>query len=66
VLANAAIATLDENDLRLLGLRKKHRGWLRLAFVGLAALRAMLGDESPSQRLARDRIAHLQSTSTPS
>ena len=66
VLANAAIATLDENDLRLLGLRKKHRGWLRLAFVGLVALRAMLGDESPSQRLARDRIARLQATSTPS
>lgn len=60
ILANAAIATLDEQDRRLLGLRPRRAIWLRLAFVGLVALRAMLGSESPSQRLARQRIARLR------
>ena len=60
VLSNAAIATLDPQDLRLLGLTKKGRIWLRLAYVGLITLRAILGYESPSQRLARQRIPRLR------
>ena len=60
VLANAAIATLDEQDVRLLGLRKRSRSWLRLARVQLQVLRAILGRESPSQQLARQRIARLR------
>ncbi len=60
VLANAAIATLDDQELRLLGLKKKGRVWLRLAHGGLRMLSAILGDQSPSQRLARERIARLR------
>lgn len=60
VLANAAIATLDEQDVRLLGLRKKSRLWLTAARVGLRVLGRILGPESPSQRMARRRIARLR------
>ena len=60
VLANAAIATLDEPDRRLLGLKKKGRVWLALASVGLRILSAILGHQSPSQRIARNRIARLR------
>lgn len=60
ILANAAIATLDAQDLRLLGLTKRSRVWLKLAYLGLITLRAILGQESPSQRLARQRIARLR------
>lgn len=59
VLANAAIATLDPQDVARLGLRPKGRIWLRLARVGLMALSAILGHESPSQKLARQRVARL-------
>jgi uncharacterized protein (DUF2236 family) len=60
VLANAAIATLDVRDVRLLGLRPRRGLWLRLARSGLIGLRAILGGESPSQKLARARIARLR------
>jgi len=63
-LANAAIATLDEQDVRLLGLRKRSRFWLRLASLQLQVLRAILGRESPSQRLARQRIARVRATTS--
>jgi uncharacterized protein (DUF2236 family) len=60
VLANAAIATMDDQDVALLGLRRRSAVWLRLAHGGLLVLRAMLGGESPSQRLARQRIARVR------
>lgn len=60
VLSNAAIATMDPQDRRLLGLPNRSRVWLRIAYVGLITLRAILGYESPSQRLARQRIARLR------
>lgn len=60
VLANAAVATLDEQDLRLLGLKRKRRAWLTLAHGGLRILSAILGQQSPSQRLARERIERLR------
>jgi uncharacterized protein (DUF2236 family) len=63
VLANAAIATLDDQDLRLLGLKRRGAVWLRLARVMLKALGAILGHESPSLRLARQRIARLRARS---
>lgn len=64
VLANAAIATLDEQDLRLLGLKKKGRVWLTLAHGSLRILSAILGHQSPSQRIARDRIARVRAETT--
>lgn len=62
VLVNAAIATLDERDRRLLGLTPKRDVWLRLAHGGLVVLRDILGKESPSQKLARARIARVRAS----
>jgi uncharacterized protein (DUF2236 family) len=63
VLANAAIATLDPQDLQLLGLQPRSRRWLSAARMGLRVLGAILGPESPSQQFARQRIARIRSTS---
>lgn len=60
VLANAAIATMDPRDVRLLGLRPRGGVWLGLARIGLIGLRGVLGGESPSQRLARQRVARVR------
>jgi uncharacterized protein (DUF2236 family) len=57
VLANAAIATLDERDVRLLGLKPRRAIWLRLARMLLDVLSVILGRQSPSERRARQRIA---------
>jgi len=60
ILANAAISTIDEPFLTVLGLKKKSKGWLRISRVLLDFLSYMLGHESPSQRIARERIKALQ------
>jgi len=60
ILANAAISTIDEPFLTVLGLKKKSKGWLRISRVLLDFLSYMLGHESPSQRIARERIKELQ------
>lgn len=60
IFANAAIATLDPRDRKLLGLPKKGLIWLRLSRVILEFLSAILGHESPSQKFARQRIARLR------
>lgn len=60
ILANAAISTIDEPFLTVLGLKKKSKGWLRVSRVLLDFLSYMLGHESPSQRIARERIKALQ------
>lgn len=60
VLANAAIATLDPRDRELLGLPPRGRAWVRAARLELRALSAVLGPQSPSERLARERIARLR------
>lgn len=60
VLANAAIASLDDRDRERLGLPKRSRAWLRLARLGLGILSVIVGKESPSQQLARQRIARVR------
>lgn len=65
VLCNAAIATLDPRDRVLLGLPPRGCVWLQLARLGLSGLQAILGSESPSQRLARARIERLRSARPP-
>ena len=60
ILANAAIATIDEPFLSVLGLKPRSRNWLRLSKVLLDFLSYMLGHESPSQKIARKRIDALQ------
>jgi uncharacterized protein (DUF2236 family) len=59
VIANAAIATLDKNELEILGLKAKSKIWLRIAKAALNIFSLVLGPESPSQDLARKRIARL-------
>jgi uncharacterized protein (DUF2236 family) len=61
-LCNAAISTMDLRVLRALGLKPKSRIWLKIVKPLLRALQAVLGDESPSQTIARQRIARLTST----
>jgi len=60
ILANAAIATIDEPFLSVLGLKPRSKKWLRISRVLLDFLSYMLGHESPSQKIARQRINALQ------
>lgn len=61
-LCNAAISTLDARVLVALGLKPKSRMWLSIVKPLLNLLQAVLGNESPSQTIARQRIARLTST----
>ena len=61
VLCNAAISTMDPRVLRALGVKEKSRSWLTVVKPMLAVLQAIVGDESPSQSIARERIARLTS-----
>lgn len=60
ILANAAISTIDEPFLQVLGLKKRSKKWLRISRILLDFLSYMLGHESPSQKIARLRIQGLQ------
>ncbi len=62
-LCNAAISTLDPRVLKALGLKEKSRIWLKIVKPLLRTLQLVLGNESPSQTIARQRIARLTSTS---
>ena len=62
-LCNAAISTMDPRVLKALGLKEKSRLWLKIVKPLLRALQLVLGNESPSQTIARERIARLASTS---
>jgi uncharacterized protein (DUF2236 family) len=60
ILVNAAISTIDEPFLSVLGLKPRSKKWLRMSKVLLNFLSYMLGHESPSQKIARQRINALQ------
>jgi len=60
ILANAAISTIDEPFLTVLGLKKRSKIWLQVSRTILDLLSYMLGHESPSQKIARKRIQALQ------
>jgi uncharacterized protein (DUF2236 family) len=62
VLCNAAISTLDPRVLTVLGLKKKSRIWLKIVSPMLRVLQLLVGKESPSQTIARKRIADLTSS----
>lgn len=62
VMANAAIATLDDFDRELLGLKKRKKFWLKLARVLLHILSAILGHEPPAKKIARKRVSDLSQT----
>lgn len=62
-ICNAAISTMDPRVLKVLGLKPKSRLWLIAVKPMLGALRVVVGKESPSQEIARDRVARLASSS---
>lgn len=62
-LCNAAISTMDPRVLKALGLKEKSRIWLKVVKPLLNILQLLLGNESPSQTIARERIARLTSAS---
>ena len=59
IITNAAIATLNQNELAILGLKAKSKIWLKIARGALNVFGAILGPESPSQKLARQRISRI-------
>lgn len=59
ILCNAAIATIDQPFLTVLGLKEKSRRWLHVSKFLLSILRYLLGNESPSQKIARERIQRI-------
>lgn len=59
ILANAAISTIDEPFLSVLGLKKRSQNWLKASRILLGFLSYVLGPESPSQMIARERIKRL-------
>ena len=63
ILCNAAISTMEPRVLNALGLKARSRIWLRVVSPLLRILQMLLGKESPSQTIARNRIAQLPSTS---
>jgi len=63
ILCNAAISTLDPRVLNALGLKPRLRIWLKVVKPLLGILQLLLGNESPSQTIARQRIARLASSS---
>lgn len=58
VISNAAIATLDQHELTLLGLEKRSKIWLKISRVALDLFLAILGPEAPAVAVARERIAN--------
>lgn len=62
-LCNAAISTMDPRVLKVLGIAPKSRRWLSIVKPILRFLGALLGEESPSQAIARARIKRITSTS---
>ena len=58
VISNAAIATLDQHELILLGLEKRSKLWLKISRISLDMFMAILGPEPPAMAVARERIAH--------
>jgi uncharacterized protein (DUF2236 family) len=61
IITNAAIATLNKNEIAILGLKAKSKIWLKIARGALNIFGAILGPESPSQKLARQRISRISS-----
>jgi len=57
VLAKTAISTLTPAQRKILGLKSVNKGWRWLCAVLLKLLSLALGKESPSQEVARERIA---------
>ena len=56
VIANAAIATLDQHEIELLGLQNKSKVWLKISRISLDLFLAILGPEPPAMQVAKERI----------
>ena len=64
VLSNAAICTLHDNELAILELKRPNKIWLKIARGMLNVFTALLGSESPSQHVARERLAGLRNSAS--
>ena len=60
ILLNAAIATLGDNELKILGLKKRSTIWLKISKASLEFLLLVLGSESPALTEAKARITRLK------
>ena len=60
ILLNAAIVTLGDNELKILGLKKRSTIWLKISKVSLEFLLLVLGSESPALTEAKARITRLK------
>lgn len=58
-LCNAAISTMDPRVLQVLGVAQKSTRWISVVKPMLWALGKVLGGESPSQIIARERIKRI-------
>ena len=57
VISNAAIATLDQHELTLLGLEKRSKIWLKISRISLDLFLAILGPEAPAVQVAKERVS---------
>lgn len=62
-LAKSAVYTLTDKQREILGLKQVSKGWVTVTRYLLGLLSWTLGKESPSQEVARARIARLSSSS---
>jgi uncharacterized protein (DUF2236 family) len=60
ILLNAAIVTLGDNELKILGLKKRSTIWLKISKASLEFLLLVLGSESPALTEAKARITRLK------
>jgi uncharacterized protein (DUF2236 family) len=59
IIANAAIATLDNREITLLGLKKRSKIWLKISRACLGVFSAILGTDPPALTVAKDRISKI-------
>ena len=57
VISNAAIATLDQHELTLLGLEERSKIWLKISRISLDLFLAILGPEAPAVQVAKERVS---------
>jgi hypothetical protein len=63
LLANAAISTIDANELKILGLKPRSKYWRKITRQFLNVFIAILGGTSPSQNAAIERCNRVRQQS---
>jgi hypothetical protein len=60
LLANAAISTINPNELKILGLKPRSHAWRKVTRLFLNVFIAILGGQSPSQNAAVERCNRIR------